>query len=251
MTYSKIGSKIYDDYYNAELINYFAEENNYNILKLYTYIYDNENLTLEQDGIEYSFGPMYTEEEFEIISKQWEEEFQEYWESLTDEEKEQFQGAIGNGNPLIFTELKLDFKNGLKNYDESLIPYYYFFEETKQHFDGSKDKTLTFEIGAEFDLFDKVYVNGKEIDKSNYEAKSGSTVITLKEDYLKTLKDGEYTLKVTFTDNEFAQTTFTVKQAVTNPDTGIDLGYGAMLLLILVSGAAYVLIRKQSKFKHN
>lgn len=246
MTYSKVGSKQYDIIYNDILLNYFIKEKKYNAQKFYTYIYTNDDLTLEKDGIEYSFGEMYTEEEMQQIMKDW----QEYWESLTPEEQNELEG-IGFGNPEIFTKLKLDFKNGLKTYDESLIPFYYF-ENEKQEFEISKDKNLTFKIDAEFELFDKIYIDDKEVEKSNYTAKSGSTIITFNDEYTKKLSEGKHAIKVTFTDGEFAITEFTIKQAVKNPDTGITFGYGILISTILMSFIAYILVRKQSKFlKHN
>jgi len=42
------------------------------------------------------------------------------------------------------------------------------------------------------------------------------------------------------------------ENTVENPDTGINLGYSLLVLIILISGIAYMIIRKQSKFlKHN
>ncbi|MDQ0360070.1 toxin Cry1Ac domain D-VI-related protein [Breznakia pachnodae] len=53
-------------------------------------------------------------------------------------------------------------------------------------------------IDAPAENFSKVYVNGKELDKSNYEVKSGSTIITLKESYLLTLENKTYDVEVEF-----------------------------------------------------
>lgn len=61
-----------------------------------------------------------------------------------------------------------------------------------------KDKTLTIRIDAPFNKFLKVFIDNKEVDSKNYEVKEGSTVITFKEAYLKTLSKGKYDLKVAF-----------------------------------------------------
>ena len=52
--------------------------------------------------------------------------------------------------------------------------------------------------------------------QTNYDSKSGSTVITLKDEYLKTLSVGEHTLKVAFSDNGEAITKFTIKEKQQN-----------------------------------
>lgn len=54
------------------------------------------------------------------------------------------------------------------------------------------------------------------VDYTNYDSKSGSTVITLKDEYLKTLSVGEHTLKVIFSDNGEAITKFTIKEKSKN-----------------------------------
>ena len=62
----------------------------------------------------------------------------------------------------------------------------------------------------------KVYVDDKLIDSTNYDSKTGSTVATLKDEYLKTLSVGEHTLKVAFSDNGEAITKFTIKEKQQN-----------------------------------
>ena len=75
----------------------------------------------------------------------------------------------------------------------------------------------TFRIDADYSLFtNKVYVDNKLVDSTNYNSKSGSTVITLKDEYLKTLSVGEHTLKVAFSDNGEAITKFIIKEKQQN-----------------------------------
>lgn len=74
------------------------------------------------------------------------------------------------------------------------------------------NKDLVFKIDMDYKLFDKLYINDKEVDKKYYEVTEGSTVITLKKDYLDTLDNNEYTLKATFTNGSNATTTFTVNK---------------------------------------
>ena len=55
-----------------------------------------------------------------------------------------------------------------------------------------------------------VKLDGNLIDKGNYTAKEGSTIITLKASYLNTLSAGTNTVEILWTDGS-ASTTFTIK----------------------------------------
>ena len=86
----------------------------------------------------------------------------------------------------------------------------------------NSDGTLTFRANGDFSKFTGVKVDGTLIDAKNYTAKSGSTIITLKADYLKTLSVGAHNLTVVYTDGE-CSTNFEVKQAAseqTKPTEG-------------------------------
>ena len=74
------------------------------------------------------------------------------------------------------------------------------------------DGTLTFRANGDFSKFTGVKVDGTLIDAKNYTAVSGSTVITLKADYLKTLSVGTHKLTVVYTDGE-CSANFEVKKA--------------------------------------
>ena len=97
---------------------------------------------------------------------------------------------------------------------EEVIPKEYKFTEgANQTYTIDESKNATFKIDADYSLFtNKVYVDNKLVDSTNYDSKSGSTVITLKDEYLKTLSVGEHTLKVAFSDNGEAITKFTIKE---------------------------------------
>ena len=75
--------------------------------------------------------------------------------------------------------------------------------------------TLTFRASGDFDKFTGVKIDGTLIDKKNYSAVSGSTVVTLKNDYLKTLAVGTHSLTVIYTDGD-CSTNFEIK-ATQNP----------------------------------
>ena len=94
---------------------------------------------------------------------------------------------------------------------------YEFTEGANQTYTIDESKNATFRIDADYSLFtNKVYVDDKLIDSTNYDSKTGSTVITLKDEYLKTLSVGEHTLKVAFSDNGEAITKFTIKEKQQN-----------------------------------
>ena len=72
----------------------------------------------------------------------------------------------------------------------------------------------SFEFDIPFGLFQqsgKVYVDGVETDSKNYDAKPGSTIITLKDEFIKTLSEGAHEILVTVEGYE-ASTSFTVKK---------------------------------------
>lgn len=86
----------------------------------------------------------------------------------------------------------------------------------------NSDGTLTFRANGDFSKFTGVKVDGTLIDAKNYTAVSGSTVITLKADYLKTLSGGTHKITVVYTDDE-CSANFEVKKAAseqTKPTEG-------------------------------
>ena len=92
---------------------------------------------------------------------------------------------------------------------------YKFTEGANQTYIIDKSKNATFRIDADYSLFEnngKVYVDNNLLDNNNYTSKSGSTIISLKDAYLKTLSVGEHTLKVTFADGGETTTKFTIKE---------------------------------------
>ena len=134
------------------------------------------------------------------------------------------------------------------------------------------DGTLTFRANGDFSKFTGVKVDGTLIDAKNYTAVSGSTVITLKADYLKTLSVGTHKLTVVYTDGE-CSANFEVKKAAseqakpsegdksdtttptggkdtTSPQTGdnsnLALWFALMLASILGVGATLLYGRKRT-----
>lgn len=76
--------------------------------------------------------------------------------------------------------------------------------------DAAKD--LSFRSSAPIRYFQKVLVDDKEVASENYVLTEGSTIVTLKTSFLKTLGVGEHKLSVV-SDTGTAETTFTVAEA--------------------------------------
>lgn len=100
-------------------------------------------------------------------------------------------------------------------------------------------KTLSFTASGEYSKFVGVSVDGKRLADSAYTTKSGSTVVTLKNSYLNTLKQGKHTLTVHFEDGK-AETAFQVLAAKdgTNPATGDTIHLWAGILFVSLTGLA-------------
>ena len=101
---------------------------------------------------------------------------------------------------------------------------YKFIEGANQIYTIGESSNATFRVNAEYNLFEnggKVYIDEALVDSENYTSKSGSTIVTLTDAYLKTLSVGEHTLKVAFTNGENATTKFKVaKKAEENNNNG-------------------------------
>ncbi len=106
-------------------------------------------------------------------------------------------------------------------------------------------KELTFKSNAAFSDFIRVELDGKTLDEKNYTVKEGSTVVTLKADYVATLSASEHTIGIVST-NGTATTTFTVnaKAVVDNdtksPQTGDNSHMAFWIALLFVSGAGVI-----------
>lgn len=77
--------------------------------------------------------------------------------------------------------------------------------------ENNKDNGLTFKVNGYHKKFAGIVINGTVVDKKYYEIEAGSTIITLKAEYLQTLPAGNYTLLVQYTDGSTdGEDTFTI-----------------------------------------
>lgn len=109
-----------------------------------------------------------------------------------------------------------------------------------QSITAGEKKELTFKSNAAFSDFIRVELDGKTLDEKNYTVKEGSTVVTLKADYVDALSAGEHTIGIV-SESGTATATFTVSEKTaadddTNPPTG-DISHMALwIALLFVSG---------------
>ena len=107
------------------------------------------------------------------------------------------------------------------------------------------EQSLPFRSNAVFGDFIRFELDGKTIDEKNYTAEEGSTVVTLKSDYVVTLSAGEHTIGVVSTSDTAAATFSVNAKAVVDNDTkssqtGDSSHMALRIALLLVSGGALI-----------
>ena len=112
------------------------------------------------------------------------------------------------------------------------------------------DKTMAFEFDMDYDTFmseGKVYVDDKEVSKEHYELSKGSTIVTFKSNYIKTLGNGKHTFKAVVNDGE-TTATFTVNKT-NNPQTGDSIHKNILMLGICFTGllGSGIYLKKKSR----
>lgn len=91
---------------------------------------------------------------------------------------------------------------GYKRVLPTPVVTYKFIEGANGSWTKNSGKNLGFKVNGEISRFTGVKVDGTLIGNDKYTAVSGSTVVTLKKDYLETLSVGKHTLSVVYTDGE-------------------------------------------------
>ena len=102
-------------------------------------------------------------------------------------------------------------------------------------------------IPVDISMFDYVLFDDVLLDPANYTVTSGSTIITIKESYVKKLSAGTHTIRVYFKDGLFAE-----KSVEVLPNTG-DFGsnmlplYAGLMLAALLAAAFILFAEKKRK----
>lgn len=150
-------------------------------------------------------------------------------------------------------------ENSNNSEDDTPVDLYKIIEGTRSTWNGSTTEGLTIRGDGDFAKFAGVRVDGNWIPSAHYEAKSGSTIVTLKPSYLASLSEGEHTVDIMWIDDS-ASTTFTVaaNTAAAQPelDSVPKTGEGVMgwmpeVLLFAAAGLVTFggLLRRRSKIQ--
>jgi hypothetical protein len=112
------------------------------------------------------------------------------------------------------------------------------------------DGSLAIRGSGEISKFREVKVDGVTVDPINYTVTEGSTIITFKPEYLKSLSAGNHSFELVWTDGT-AATNFTVDenadQSAKSPKTGEDFSMALCTVLLMVScaGLAGMFVRRK------
>ena len=143
------------------------------------------------------------------------------------------------------------------------IPDYKVIEGANSTWTVNSDGTVTVRSNGDFAKFTGIEMDGIAVARENYDAKSGSTIVTLHKDYLATLSVGTHTLTFVFTDGT-CSTGLTIKPTgstvevtvpsgstttpgnASNPGTGANdaVGVAAALAVISLLGVSAVIRKK-------
>lgn len=115
----------------------------------------------------------------------------------------------------------------------------------------NSDGTLTIIANGDFAKFTGIKVDGKLIDESNYTAFSGSTVVTLKAEYLKTLSAGTHEVTFVYTDGECSTNFEVIKNNTESPQTGDNSNMLLWVALLFISGAGTLVSAVYRKRKNS
>ena len=112
------------------------------------------------------------------------------------------------------------------------------------------DGSLAIRGSGEISKFREVKVDGVTVDPVNYTVTEGSTIITFKPEYLKSLSAGNHSFELVWTDGT-AATNFTVAenadQSAKSPKTGEDFSMALCTALLMIScaGLAGMFVRRK------
>ena len=151
---------------------------------------------------------------------------------LVNEAKEQYESLTEHEKSLVSDELQ----EKLESLLDALVDYEIVKGDGGKWEKGTKTG-LSFMVNGACSKFTGIEIDGKPVDKDNYTVVSGSTIITLKAEYMETMSAGRHRLEVQYTDGK-ASCEFDVfsKDDIPAPGTGDSSNILLWLTLLVVSG---------------
>ena len=151
--------------------------------------------------------------------------------------------------------IEVTFKQESQTPDTDLVDYD-ILDGANSSWTQNTDGSLSIRGSGTFSKFVGVKVDGTLVDGKNYTVKEGSTIVTLKTDYLNTISVGIHTFEILWTDGS-ASTTFAIKEDTSEdgnqkddvPKTGDNSNLALWLTLLVVSLAGFsgMLVKNKRK----
>lgn len=164
------------------------------------WLMDGQKITSSMEpGVYFLFGFHVTDDlgyEHLVYNRAYEQEFAEYISDKPD--------------PIAVDFPEATFLLG----DRDKENYYKVLEGNKAVVAKDAVRDLPIRFDAPVEMFYTVFLDGRELDRSNYTIKSGSTIITLKQGFLETLPSGDHELTAYFTDGGTGVAAFTISDNV-------------------------------------
>ena len=119
---------------------------------------------------------------------------------------------------------------------------YEFTKKDKKY----QNKDMSFALDVSTSKISKIYINDKELDSDNYILEDNK--ITIKNDYLTTLENGTYTLKVEFANGTNITTDISKvpEEKIVNPNTGLDISI--LYSIPIIIGMIIILFKNKNKY---
>ena len=140
----------------------------------------------------------------------WTSDTTSHWHECTDASCTDKTGSIKDKAAHLYDN-DVDDTCNICGYKRTL-PTYNFIDGANGEWIKNSGKDLGFKADGEISKFTGVKVDGTLIGADKYTAVTGSTLVTLKKDYLETLSVGKHTLTVVYIDGE-CTTNFEIKAA--------------------------------------
>lgn len=242
------------------------------------------------DGAKYSYtigyyagisGEEFDSFDYDFYQEEWmtEEYINAYYEGYAEEYAKGYNDALYNPVPeeeypdqknlyhfrTLFKNVSIIMKEHHPQENLKLIhnadSYYTAYNLTEgnnqiTNIDDGENDNLTFKTSGHLEKLVKVYVDNNELKEDDYILENGSTIITLKDSYVKKLSPGTHTLKLQYIDNTI-EAQFKVEGKTTNSDTNTNkikqpntydnISHHIIILLIGIIGLTSTLLVKRSR----